>query len=87
MLNILSFRDVGRRFKVTADTSIENDMCVHTGDGTVLEFKEVELSLYLLSNNKFQTRKKVSAYSNLTLVRANKNNFTNANIARDFRKS
>ena len=52
MVNILSFRDVRRRFKVTADTSVENSICVHMEDGKVLKFKEMESGLYLLSNNK-----------------------------------
>ena len=63
MLNILSFRDVMRRFKVTSDTSVENSICVHMEDGKVLKFKETDSGLYLLSNNKPKNNKKVSAYS------------------------
>ena len=91
MLNILSFKDVRKRFKVTVDTSIENAICVHTDDGKVLKFVEVESGLYLLQNNKPDTNKKISAYSYLTLVKANRSNFTakqlkRADLAREFRK-
>ena len=91
MLNILSFRDVRKRFRVTVDTSIENAICVHVDGGKVLKFVEVESGLYLLSSNKSSNNKKVSAYSYLTLVRANKDDFTNrqvkrADTARLFRK-
>ena len=52
MLNILSFKDVRKRFKVTVYTSVENAICVHIDDGKVLKFAEVESGLYLLQNNK-----------------------------------
>ena len=91
MLNILSFRDVRKRFRVTVDTSVENAICVHVEGGKVLKFVEVETGLYLLSSKKTTSNKKVSAYSFLTLVRANKNDFTSrqvkrADAARLFRK-
>ena len=56
----------------------------------MLRFKEVESGLYLLRRNN-NTNNKVSAYSFLTLVRVNKENFTNRqvkrdDVAREFRK-
>ena len=62
MVNILSFKDVRQRIKVTVDTLIESAMCVHMDDRKVLKFKEAESGIYLLSSNKPQTKQKVSAY-------------------------
>ena len=55
-----------------------------------MKFKEVESGLYSLSSNK-DTKEKISAYSYLTLVQANKSQFTSrevkrADAAREFRK-
>ena len=91
MLNILSFKDVRKRFKVIVDISVENAICVHIDDGKVLKFAEVESGLYLLKNIKIETNKKVSAYSYLTLVKENRSNFTEkqlkrADSAREFRR-
>jgi hypothetical protein len=91
MLNILSFKDVRKRFRVTVDTGVEAAICVHLDDGKVLKFKEVESGLYLLSSSDKFTKQKVSAYSYLTLVKANKSNFSKrelrrADIAREFRR-
>ena len=57
MLNILSFRDLMMRFKVTVDTLVENDICVHTESGKVLKYDEVNSGLYLLSSNKAKKQK------------------------------
>ena len=55
MLNILWFKDVMQKFKVTVDTLVENDLCVHMDSGReLLQFMEVDLGLYLFSNNKPQ---------------------------------
>ena len=90
MLNILSFKDVRKHFRVTMDTSVENVIKVHLKCGNVIKFEEVDSGLYLLqkSNN---NSKKVSAYSFLTLVKSNKSLFTSrevkrAEIAKKFRK-
>ena len=90
-LNILSFKDVRKQFRITVDTSVENTICVHMDDGKVLKFKEVESGLYLLSSTDKFSNQKISAYSYLTLVKANKSDFTKrqlkrADIARDFRR-
>ena len=57
----------------------------------MLNFEKVDSGLYLLSSNKAKNNKKFSAYSYLTLVRANKSNFTarqlkRTDVARAFRK-
>ena len=90
MLNILSFKEVRKRFRITVDTAVESTINVHIDELTVLKFEEVESGLYLLRKNNC-TNKNVSAYSFLTLVRANKADFTTrqvkrADIAREFRK-
>ena len=81
MLNILYFKDVRKNFRITIDTAVENCINVHLMDGTVLRFEEVESRLYLLHSNK-NTSKKVSAYSFLTLVKANKAYFITRQIKR-----
>ena len=90
MMNILSFKDVRKHFRITMDTDVENVINVHMKCGKVLKFEEVESGLYLLHTNNI-TSKKVSAYSFLTLVKSNKANFTSRQIkrsdmARNFRK-
>ena len=90
-LNILSFKDIRKRFRITVDTSVENAICVHMDDGKVLKFKEVESGLYLLSSIDNFSNQKTNAYSYLTLVKANKSDFTKrqlkrADIAGDFRR-
>ena len=37
MLNILAFKDVRERFCVTVDTLIENAICVHMDNGSILK--------------------------------------------------
>ena len=56
-----------------------------------MKFNEVESGLYLLSSCNKITSKKVSAYSYLNSVKANKSNFTKSqlkklDIVREFRK-
>ena len=89
-VNILSFKDVRKRFRVTVDTDIENAVYIHLDNGSVTKFKEVESGIYLLSSSNY-TKQKVSAYLYLTLVKSNKSNFTRrqlkmADLAREFRK-
>lgn len=92
MLNILSFKDARKRFQVIIDTMLKNAICVYTLDGSILNFKEVELGLYLLSSSNSFTKKNARTTSYLTLVKANKNNFTKiqlkrAGIANEIRKT
>ena len=51
MLNILSFKNVRKRFRVTIDTLVENAIYVHMDDGGILKFKEVESRLYFISSS------------------------------------
>ena len=90
MLNILAFCDVRKKFRVTMDTGVDNIMYVHLPRGGTLKFEEVKSGLYLLRSNN-DSNKNISAYSFLTLVKSNKENFTTrevkrADMARKFRK-
>ena len=89
MLNILSMCDVKKKFRVTMDTDVDSIIHVHLPGGETLKFEEVESGLYLLHSNNV-TNKNISAYSFLTLVKSNKENFTTrevkrADMARKFR--
>ena len=92
LLNILALADVVKRFKVTMDTSKEDAIIVHISDSKELKFERMKNGLYIWkpfnNNNANTNNKKVSPYSFLTLVEANKENFTRREIkgADDARK-
>ena len=46
-LNILAWKDVRERFRITADTSNANEIVVHLNNDKEMVFKEVESGLYL----------------------------------------
>ena len=75
MLNILALADVISKFRVTMDTDIASAFNVHLHDGTILNFKQVASGLFLLTDNKY-FNKCLKAYSCLTLVTANKSQFS-----------
>ena len=77
MLKILLSKDAMKYFRITIDTAVENTINLHLTDGKVLNFKDMESGLYLLHiGNHNNTTKNVSAYSFLTLVKANKAKLT-----------
>ena len=41
MLNIMAWSDVRKRYRITADTDIENSISVHMKDGTVIKFEAI----------------------------------------------
>ena len=47
MVNILSWSDVRKRFRITADTSLEPAIQVHLGNGEHIKFREFKSGLYL----------------------------------------
>lgn len=53
MINILSFDEVSKRFRITMDTGEENTIKVHIDEekGKVLRFKSIEAGLYILEAN------------------------------------
>ena len=73
------------------DTIVENFINVHVKEGKGIKFKEVNTGIYLTSRNNSNNDRKFSAYSYLTLVSANKTEFTKRQVersdgARDFRR-
>lgn len=50
MLNILSLKDVRKKFRVTMDTKQGATISVHDNDGGTMMFKETHTGLYLLSD-------------------------------------
>ena len=46
MLNILSFKDVRKHFRVTMDTSVDNVIKASLKCGNVIKFEEAESGLY-----------------------------------------
>ena len=81
-LNILSWRDVREKFRITADTAEGNKITVHLGGGKKMVFEEVESGLYLyrMNGKNNHSKKRVSSYSFLTLVETNKSLYTSRQI-------
>ena len=77
MVNILSFAEVKRIYRITMDTAENDTIKVHMNHGQTMEFSEVDTGLYLLNHKNINTiNKPVTAYSHLSLVNSNKRNFT-----------
>ena len=66
MMNILAWRDVRRRFRITVDTDVDNGIHMHLKDGRNLDFMEVESGLYMFKAKNNVNKAKVSAYSTTT---------------------
>ena len=82
MINILAWRDVHKRSRITADTSEGDFITVHLSKDRKMIFEEVNSGLYLFRNKVHRiTNNKISRYSYLMLTEANKNNFTRKEIA------
>ena len=64
------------------DTAVKNAIVVRVGEGKKIKFVEVGSVLYLLQKLTNITNKKISDYSFLTLVSANKQNFTKRELAK-----
>ena len=82
LLNILAMGGVRKNFRVTMDTDVEVAINVHMKNWQTLKFKEIESGLYmfyLIIKDK-HIKSKVREYSVLTLVSANKSNFTRHEI-------
>ena len=80
MINILSFADVRKRFRVTIDTEEESCFLVHTCKNKSLCFGEVDSGLYLFDKRDYISKQKTSGYSFLTLVENTKGQFTKEEI-------
>ena len=74
--NILSLSEVRKICRVTLDTSVENSMCVHRLDGSIMKFLEHVSGLYV-----YATAAPTPGYTLLETVVAHKKLFTNRQIA------
>ena len=81
MINILSWADVRRKFRITADTDLGKFITVHLSPTRKMAFEEVTSGLYLFRNpSMFTKNTKVSGYSYLMLAEANLSDFTKHEI-------
>ena len=56
MINILSFTEVRKKFRLSANTDIATAMNVHLHNGFMIVFIEVALGLYILKGNSLHTQ-------------------------------
>ena len=82
MINILSFADVRKRFRITIDTEKESTFLVHIGRGRPLRFNEVDSGLYLFDKSNYIKNQKASGYSFLTLAASTEGQFTKEEVNR-----
>ena len=76
MINILSWADVSRKFRITTDTSIGQYITVYLSDQRKMNFEEVSTGLYLFWNKAhIMSKNPISGYSYLILTEANMNGF------------
>ena len=76
MLNILSFAEVRKQFRITIYTEKSATMKIHIGNGKIMQFQELEEGLYM-----FRPESQTSAYSYFTLVSANEDEFSKREVA------
>ena len=63
LLNILSFSDVSKRFRITVDTKRDNSINVHLDDGNVLSFKCMNNGLYMANISDIKSKSQLTNYS------------------------
>ena len=81
MINILSWADVSKRFRITADTNLGKFITVHLSPSRKMNFEEVLSGLYLFRNpSMFEITNKVSGYSYLMLAKVRLSEFTKRKI-------
>ena len=78
MVNILAWSDVRKKFRITADTSLETAIQVHLGNGEHVKFKELKNGLYLGDLREIQQKLNTQHHNFVNLTSENKSNFTNA---------
>ena len=82
LLNILSFAEVRKKYRITMDTAEKNCIVVHLSDSRKMNFEEIRSGLYVWKPSTNTNKKNVSVYSFLTLVEHNKDNFTRREVGR-----
>ena len=80
MINILAWSDVRKKFRITADTSLEPAIKVHLGNGEHVKFKEFRFGLYLGDIREIQQNLRIKHHNFVNLTTENKSNFTNAQV-------
>ena len=80
MVNILAWSDVRKKFRITADTSLEAAIQVHLGNGEHVKFKEFKSGLYLGDLREIQQKLNTQHHNFVNLTSENKSNFTNAQV-------
>ena len=81
MVNILTWSDVNKSFRITADTSLGKYITIHLGKGRTMVFNEVDSGLYLYQNGgKPINEMRVSGFSYLMLAQANLADFKNPKL-------
>ena len=80
MVNILAWSDVRKKFRITADTSLEPAIKVHFENGEHATFRELKSGLYLGDIREIQQKLKVKHHNFVNLTKENKSNFTNAQV-------
>ena len=83
MLNILSFAEVRKVYRITIDTDIATTMNVHIHNCNIITFTEVDSGLYIFQDNTQQ-----DIFTFLTLISENRSNYSKhelqrADIAKD----
>ena len=83
MLNILSFAQIRKVYRITIDTDIAATMNVHLHNGNIMTFTEVDSGLYIFKENIKQ-----DMFTFLTLISENRSNYSKrelkgADMARD----
>ena len=80
MVNILAWSDVRKKFRITADTSVEPAIRVHFKNGEYVKFKELKSGLYLGDIREIQKKMNVKHHNFVNLTKENKSNFTTAQV-------
>ena len=81
-LNILAWSDVRRKFRITADTGVENAIIVYLNDNETMTFREVESGLYLCKMKEVKhSKKEIIEYSFLNSVEENKSKYSKRQVA------
>ena len=80
MINILAWSDVREKFRITADTSLEQAIQVHLGNGEHIKFREFKSGLYLKDIKETQQKLNIKHHNFVNLTTENKSNFTNAQV-------
>ena len=85
--NILSWKNVRKKFRITANTDKDDSISVHLTKDRVMKFKDIKPGLYLWKpegvnvDRSKHSSKPISAYYFFNLVSGNKRHFTKRQVA------